>query len=104
MLEINDVVTIKIQARNYYPNYMVLHDLNKEDLYRIAESVSDFGVVVIPIYTRGVYEVVDFSDYNHIDFSGNIIRPFYVGDNKELEREVVSRTINMIYEQIERKW
>lgn len=105
-MNINDVVHLTIEMDNMetrlnklpkYPNYMVVHDLSKDELYSLADSVRGSNVFVIPIYTKSVDEMVDFSDYSPITHSEYIVRPFYVGDNKELEREIVKRAIDDLY-------
>lgn len=105
-MRINDVVHLTIEGDSLqsrlsrlpkYPNYMVVHDLDKDELYSLADSVRGSNVFVIPIYTKSVDEMIDFSDYNPVTHSEYIVRPFYVGDNKELEREIVKRSIDDLY-------
>lgn len=109
-MKINDVAHLTIERDGMetilneipkYPNYMVVHDLSKDELYSLADSVRSSNVFVIPIYTKSVDEMIDFSDYNPITHSEYIVRPFYVGDNKELEREIVKRSIDDLYKGFE---
>lgn len=102
-IEVRDTVNLTLErsTKRYYPNYMVVHNMTKDELYTLADAVRGSDVFVIPVYTKSVDDFPDFSDYNYLTNSEYIVKPLYVGDNLELERLCIKNTVEMLYKEAE---
>ena len=79
-------------VNNYYPNYLVVHDLSKDELYGLLDNTK--GIFIIPIYTKTVQNVPDFSNAPKSEY---FITPFYSGGNKKIARRYVEKVLDMLY-------
>lgn len=94
--------TVDIHGRVDVPNYVVCYVMSKEDLYDLANCLYDSQAFIIPIYTKEVKDVSDFSDAHLLDNSQYLIKPFYAGNNPELTKQYVSKTVDMMKYEDER--
>lgn len=89
-------ISVNIHGQQSIPNYVVCYDMSKEDLYDLVKYLYDSQAFIIPIYTKEVKDVPDFSDAHLLENNEYLIKPFYVGNNPELTEQYVSKTVDMI--------
>lgn len=89
-------ISVEIHGRNHNPNYVVCYDMSKDDLYDLVKLLYESKAFIIPIYTKEVKDVPDFSDAHLLENNEYLIKPFYVGSNNEIAIQYVARTVEMI--------
>lgn len=83
-------------SRKHRFSYVVCYDMSKEDLYSVVKTLYRQCIFIIPIYTKGVGDVPDFSDAYHLENNEYLIKPFYAGSDSEIIEGYLSKAVDMI--------
>lgn len=89
-------ISVEIHGRNNTPNHVVCYNMGKGDLYDLVKVMYDCKAFIIPIYTKEVKDVPDFSDANLLENNEYLIKPFYAGSSNEIAIQYVAMTVEMI--------
>ena len=83
-------------SRKHRFSYVVCYDMSKEDLYSVVKTLYPQGIFIIPVYTKEVSDVPNFSDAYQLENNEYLIKPFYAGSNSEIIEGYLSKTVDML--------
>ena len=89
-------ISVGVHGNNNVPSYVVCYDMGKDDLYDLVKALYESKAFIIPIYTKKVNDVPDFSDALELENNEYLITPFYAGSNSEVIKGYLTKTVDML--------
>ena len=89
-------ISVGIHGNNNVPSYVVCYDMGKDDLYDLMKVLFESKAFIIPVYTKKVNDVPDFSDALELENNEYLITPFYAGSNLEVVEGYLTKIVDVL--------